>query len=76
MRAGDADLRREVEALLASPDGPANAQATSALDIGAEAPTRRSALSLVGKTLGPHPVQSLLGWVQDLDRRLKPAGSP
>jgi eukaryotic-like serine/threonine-protein kinase len=55
--AGDPDLRTEVEALLASHDAADSFLASSAL----EAEARAMAGALIGRTLGPYQVRSLIG---------------
>jgi serine/threonine-protein kinase len=58
---GDADLRREVEALLASHDGAGAFLDAPALEVSARALAHEAGAPLVGRTLGPYPILSLLG---------------
>jgi serine/threonine protein kinase/formylglycine-generating enzyme required for sulfatase activity/pimeloyl-ACP methyl ester carboxylesterase len=59
--AGDEALRREVEALLASDEQASRFLEAPALEVAAEIMTEDQAESLVGRSLGPYKVLSLLG---------------
>ena len=57
----DEGLRREVESLLAYQEAAEPFMEASALDVAARGMAQEPARSLVGRTLGPYHVQSLLG---------------
>ncbi|HVN82566.1 MAG TPA: protein kinase, partial [Terriglobia bacterium] len=59
--AGDKDLRREVEALLAAHEKAGNAVEIPALDLAAQAVAKQPSHSLVGKRLGLYEVEELIG---------------
>ena len=57
----DADLRREIDALIASHDHAGSFLEAPAIEAAARSVAREAAPSLVGRTLGPYPIRAILG---------------